>query len=423
MALSIPISTFKVKPFFYLAIASFFMLALEWHTMSRYRRPAGIDFSIYHRSAQAYLLDPSWLYPASTNFEQYLYPPPSVVLFMPFAALPERTGYVIFVGVMYVCLMTSLLIFFELCKRAGFYFDNKDKLLLMFFVMCSAPAYHNFLLGQINCFVLLLSLSYLYFYKDNPIVAGLFLAAAVWIKIYPGVLLFMALLTPEGRKSIVACALAGLAIPLVLLPVVPLQLYFDFLAKLNEVSHYASAHVINQSFIAFGLRTIVPFTWSVKWPNIYLIPGWLNAINYIFILLTIGFSLKYILKVSASAVTRKCEFVYGCILLAIGAVFSPLGWGHTFIFTIPILILGFKVIQEHFPDKIAFPLILIVGLLYLVPIDNTKIITSDWPSLFRHIFYSRHLWFTIMIAILILRAMSKTSSVVPAAPTRLEVGK
>lgn len=394
------LSAYLGNPIYLLALISVLFLLVEWRALMRAPEEAGIDYSIYYRAAQAYQHDPAALYKGiGPGFDQYLYPPPSIVIFLALNAMPIGTSYVFFCVAMYLCLIASLWLWEKLSHNAGFTVTPTEHAAFILFALATAPAYHNITLGQINCLVLLLSILFLVWMRERPLLAGGLLALAIWIKVYPVFLLLLAALSKEGRKSIVGCAAAGILIPLVLLPVVSPQRYFDFVAKLQEVSQYASAHIINQSVSAFGLRLTIPFERTYTFPNMYVIPGWLKLVNFAMLGGVAGLSAYQAWKRRRP---EETQLVLGSILLSLSAICSPLGWGHTYVFALPLIGTAWKIWQPRLQGTVAgYAAVCIVGLLLLIPVYNRLSFLEPWPAIVKNIYYSRMLWIALAAVVLI----------------------
>ncbi len=78
-------------------------------------------------------------------------------------------------------------------------------------------------------------------HKRLPCLLLAILDQALW----PVVLLLLALRLQKALRAHRYCAAAGILVPVVLLPVVSIDRYFDFLAKLGESIHPCLAHIIN----------------------------------------------------------------------------------------------------------------------------------------------------------------------------------
>jgi hypothetical protein len=387
------------NPIFALAGISVLFLIIEWRALMQAPEEAGIDYSIYYRAATAYASDPAALYKGiGPGFDQYLYPPPSIVIFLGMNLLPMGASYALFCVLMYLCLVVGLILWKRLSHEAGFTLTTEQHIAFAIFALASAPVYHNITLGQANSLVLLLSLLFLLWMRTRPLLAGAMLALAIWIKVYPVFLLLLALLSKEGRKSILGCAAAGILVPVMLLPVVSIDRYFDFLAKLGEVSNYASAHIINESVAAFGLRLTVPEERWYTFPNMYVIPGWLKLANFAVLGTVAGVSTWLAWKRNKPAETA---LVLGPILLSLSAVCSPLGWGHTYVFALPLLLVTFRIWLPFMQGKIVGYLALFfAGMLLLIPVYSRFGFLQYLPDFVKNLWYSRLLLITLAAVVL-----------------------
>ena len=369
-----------------IAVISFLFILFQWRTIAR-TPGAGTDYSIYYQAAGSFNSPDAQLYSTkTTSFDQYLYPPPCILLFRLFHLFPERTAYLLFTGAMYACLIAALLIALSL-------FNPKPATTwpLLIFALATAPVYHQASLGQINSLVLLLSLLYLRLVQKNPAWAGVLLAIAIWIKLYPILLVIPAFLSLPGRKSIGYCALAGLLLPLLCLPWIPLHCYRDFANILSALSRYTSAHIINQSFTAFCMRARLPAEQAFQWPNVYWVPAWLRAINYLLLALVIGLAVIQTYK-------YRAFHLAGFILLAASALFSPLGWGHTFVLCLPLWIFSLERLEKHSRSNLpAYGLFIMTALLLLIPVYNHPGFSDPWPIPLKALYYSRFFFITVFL--------------------------
>jgi len=393
------LKSYLANPIYVLGAISVLFLLVEWRALAHAPEEAGIDYSIYYRAATAYAEDHSALYKGiGPGFDQYLYPPPSIVIFLAMNLLPMGISYALFCVFMYLCLVGSLLLWKKLSLEAGFNLSPSEHIAFALFALATAPVYHNITLGQANCLVLLLSLAFLVLMRTRPLIAGALLALAIWIKVYPVFLLLLAVLSKEGRKSIIGCAAAGILVPVVLLPIVSIDRYFDFLAKLNEVSKYASAHIINESISAFGLRLTVPTERWYTFPNMYIIPAWLKLLNLA--------ALCIVALVSAYLAWKKNKpeetpFVLGAILLSLSAVCSPLGWGHTYVYALPLIGVTWKIWQPRLQgNMIGYAIVFVLGIVLLIPVYSRFGFLQALPSIVKNVYYSRLLYITLGCVIL-----------------------
>ncbi|HEY4287087.1 MAG TPA: glycosyltransferase family 87 protein [Puia sp.] len=369
-----------------IAVISFMFILFQWRTIAL-MPGSGTDFSIYYHAAGSFDSPGAQLYSTkTTSFDQYLYPPPCILLFRFFHLFPERTAYLLFTLTMYACLIAALILALSLSK-----INPAKTLPLLLFALASAPVYHQVSLGQINSLVLLLSLLYLHFLQKNSALSGALLALAIWIKLYPILLIIPAFLSPQGRRSILFCALSGLILPLLCLPWIPLHFYRDFANILSTLSQYTSAHIINQSFTAFYMRARLSFDQAFQWPNVYWVPAWLRVVNYLL--------LAFVILLAAIQTYRYRAFhLAGFLLLAASAVFSPLGWGHTFVLCLPLWILCLEKLDTSSRGSLpAYGLFIVTCLLLLIPVYNHPVFSDHWPAPLRALYYSRFFFITVFL--------------------------
>jgi uncharacterized membrane protein len=374
-------------------------LGLEMKMLAETWPAAGTDFSIYYRAALDFREDPSLLYKAEApGFDQYLYPPPSILLFSGFSLMPIQTAYMVFIGLMYVCLVASLLLARSLCRDAGLGWTRWEFVAFAFLALASAPVYHNISLGQVNSLVLFLSLLYLFLLnRQKPVAAGIVLAIAIWIKLYPALLL-LAAFDRKNRKAVLSCAAAGILIPALLLPFVPFSLYEGFAGKFLQITKYTSGHIINQSFTAFLYRFGMSPERIFLWPNIFETTGWIKMLNLALLAL-----LLLLTWVRRRPGTSENRLLLGAVLLSASAVFSNLGWGHTYLLSLPLLMAGFPLLRQSIRSSVLYYLfVLLISALYLIPVHNHPSLLDRLPFFVQNIYYSRLLWLTLFLVIIVL---------------------
>lgn len=382
--------------FLLLSAISICLFLIQWKHLS-FSQP-GTDFNIYYQAALQFRADPHSLYsPAGTGFDQYLYPPPGIFIFSLCTLIPPGAAYLSFILLMYSCLLASLLIVKKICAAEGYPTDRVMSACFIVFAIASAPVFHNILLGQINMLVLLLSTLHIYLLKRRPLLSGIFLAVAIWIKLYPLLLLMPALFSKEGRKMILSCAACGLLIFLLSLPWLPAALYKEFVFKLIDTSEYTCAHAINQSLTAFLVRCTLPAQTYRQWPNIFQIPAWIKWMNMLGLLALMGWTILRTIR------TKKF-LLAGIIVLGFIPIFSTLGWGHTYVFILPLVFLAFAVPEKNtLLPKGYNILLLVMCLLLLIPIYNSPGFLSRLPALIQNVYYARLLLVTLILSWFMLR--------------------
>lgn len=209
------------------------------------------DFEVYWDAGRRVLQDPARLYADRL----FLYPPPAGALFAPVARLSLATGYLV-AAALNVALLAA-------CVRAGERLHPRPptgwaRAALWAAALGSAPALQTVKFGQVGALVLLLSLAFLIWLPERPGQAGAALALGVWIKLYPAVLGVFALQRASWRAAAVGTAVA-LAVPLVLLPWFPPELYLEYvLERLPRVTGRTVAATLNVGLPATVERLHLP---------------------------------------------------------------------------------------------------------------------------------------------------------------------
>ena len=278
------------------------------------------DFLYYVEAGRLAWADPLTVY-AGPNF---LYPPPSALLMMAAALPPLRVGYVLMAA-----LNTALLV---ACVRVGERLHPSPprgwaRAALWTAALGAAPALQNVKFGQVGPLILLVASLFLLWVERRPAWAGAVLAVGFWIKLYPAVLGLFAL--RRGSWPAVGGAVAaGLAIPLLLLPLFPPSLYLDYLHDvLPRVTGQTVPTVLNGGLPATVQRLALPASALVQYTPIPLT----DAAAWAGRLALVGG-----VGAAALAWARGLETATaGALALAAVAVSSSFAWEYTFVLAMP----------------------------------------------------------------------------------------
>lgn len=169
-------------------------------TFGRAYRTEGFDLTSYLLSAEALL---SGMNPYTTgSVFPFIYPLFLTVLLIPFLAIPYAGSVFIWFIISIFSLFVIIYKIFEI--ESGNKINTGFKLgvpLLFIFLLMVNVIQNNLLNGQVNIPVLLLSLLFfIYFIKGNFLLGGLFLGAAVSIKLVP--LIFLLLAFKKGKLNL-----------------------------------------------------------------------------------------------------------------------------------------------------------------------------------------------------------------------------
>jgi hypothetical protein len=362
---------------YYIALACLSLLLLwevqdlaKFHTSTP---PPNSDFSAYYLGAERLFADPATLYEleAPVHSAGYIYPPLSILLFLPFALFDYETAYLLFVSVIAIALVMSVWCVTRARQYVSFSqpADNHtdpDKhaksALFALMVLSSGPAFNTSVSGQVNSIVLALCLGgVLLGLRRQHLLGGALLAFACWIKIYP-VLLIMAMLSIKSqRKTALLSIAAGVLLPVAALPLVPAVVYDHyFLQLLPTLSGKILSTLSNQSITGSAVRLLLPAEQWLIWVEMD-VPKWIRLLNAA-ILATV------IAMFSFSRISRSPDVLLVAFLaLAFIPLIAPWGWGHSFLFVIP-LVAHCAVYGERLETRIVA---IIAWLLLLVPAYST----------------------------------------------------
>lgn len=217
--------------------------------------PLGADFLVYFEAARTILAGGNPYRWTLFGAVPYNYPPTSLLFLWPLGLLPPFVASQIW-NVLSVS--AEVLAIFFILKTAGAKVTVLGFIFLVLaFTIFFFPAKFNLGMGQINNFVLLLSVLCLYFYPKHKSLSAFFLAAAVAIKIAPVIFLLYFVIRDDWAQ--VRRFLASLAI-LVFgsLFVVPFDWQWDFFGNILPVSFAigAKSWYYNQSLFGFLARSL-----------------------------------------------------------------------------------------------------------------------------------------------------------------------
>ena len=294
------------------------------------------DFSVYYYAAQRVLNNSASLYEfgATLNLAGYTYPPLGVLLFAPFTLFDYHTAYILFQFGSAIALMGAIWCALDVRNRIfpQLPIDYSRSTFFALLILASGPAFTTSVSGQVNSIVLVLCVGgILMGMRGKPIVGGIMLAFACWIKIYP-VLLVVAMLSIKSLRltafvSVMACVL----LPVAMIPLVPLVLYEQyFLQLLPVMAGKVTSNLSNQSITATIIRFSVPVNQWSEWINVD-VPGWIRALN--------GTVLVGVMAMfSFTRISKFPDFLLVTLLsLAFIPLIAPLGWGHSYLFSMPLV--------------------------------------------------------------------------------------
>jgi hypothetical protein len=199
----------------------------------------------------------SWGVPAVASCGEKVmttaYPPSAAFLLVPFALLPFSIAKYVFFAVSVVSVVLAVSLFMSNRPAVRRKFAMLAGLLACF---CFFPTYYVLYMGQVGGLLLLCCVLVLFFARKNmewP--AGLFLALAVMIKLFPIVLFAFFLL--KRRYRLVAAAVVFMVLIFVAsLTTCDFGLYTTYFGKVLPEKVSGGAFYRNQGFEGFSLRLL-----------------------------------------------------------------------------------------------------------------------------------------------------------------------
>lgn len=337
---------------------------------------SNFDFSAYYSAAGDFLAGTS-VYTSNPDLfvHNYIYPPPSILLFTPFAYVSPVTG------ISLLAIVSLLLLVWCTYQWAGFAKRNY-LLCILPFALASGPFYENLISGQINCVVLFFSTMYVVLaLQKRARLAGLFLALGFWLKIYPLFICVPALLDRSLRPSVFYCAAWIAVIPILLAPVVPLSSYqvyfFEFMPALSAK---ITTMYNNMSAVAEVMRV----THGLDIHDLLRVPLTPK--------LRISFGVVYVAVATLMSyvVFRRGKQFFPCaaaILLGLLPVVSPIGWGHHYVLATPLLILAIVYSEMWVQLGVA---LFAWGCLVIPPHRLFSAMHLPDASVLEHVYYMRY---------------------------------
>jgi hypothetical protein len=246
-------------------------------------------------------------------YRYYVYPPVFAVLISPISQLDFDTARWVWVLFLEAVLAAGLLV---LCRRLRF--DWYWAVVLCAFFFVADPTHRAFRQGQVAPILMTLIILSLVFWEKKPPVAGFLIALAVWIKIFPGVLLLPILLRKDWRMlAWTAAGLATIGAGTMVISGVSDTLQF-ITGVLPHMKEYLSDFAMNQSLSVNGILSVL------GWEPVY------------------SASAVAILAAGSAVAYRWREpgvpFLTVSFFLVLSLLVNPVVWGHYLPLAFPALV-------------------------------------------------------------------------------------
>jgi alpha-1,2-mannosyltransferase len=340
-----------------------------------------LDFRVYFEAAINTLQygDP---YSTTDPNMSYLYPPLTIILFLPLTVFSVTSAEKIWLVLSILLFILSLWILFKFLRISWRSYEG-----LAYSICCLVffPFKFTLGMGQINMVILFFLILFLYFYEKQKTLSGLFLTVAIFIKISP--LLFLGELFLRKQWNI----LFGVVVTALCLSIMSL-----FMFPLPT---------------AYYISSILPSI-SQAWPTAYYnqsLTGFLGRLPVMAYMLIIARSLIVLgVLVITSVIVKKYEKERNQ-LLVLSSIFpvlliiSSFSWQHHFILLIPsYIILSHVVVCRNVFNRQTIVILISILISYLLVGYNIK-----QPELMPVLVQSHVFYGTVMLWIVHLYVIQK----------------
>ena len=369
------------------------------------QNPSGLqtDFHYYYEAAQRFAADASRLYLASDDvIAGYAYPPLGILPFLALSkVLPLGGALLGFTLVSYGAVFAAVRLWCGHLRGEGIEFDTRTASAVILIVLVLGPTYSNAVFGQVNGLVLLSCVAFLTLGARRPVVAGLCLAAGIWLKVYPLLMLATGAWNRRMWNAIAAAVAATVLLAVIALPIVPLRSHSIYVNQvLVSRIDKTAIHVTNQSLVATLERLRYPSSRFLHWTGEQAVtistPVRTGAWAAGLLALVVCWRRAASGRPGASAMSQAG-------LMALVALAAPLGWGHTYVMVLPLVVLRLVTLQSM--NRAQAWLVACCILALMVPAGRMLHFADPWPDWLQNLLYSRYLIATVVLALLPLRQL------------------
>jgi hypothetical protein len=303
------------------------------------------------------------------------------------ARWPLGTALLAWTIISYLMILVASQQWLKYLRDRGHVIDRATAIAAALVAFAIGPTYMNAVFGQVNAFVLASAVAFVRLAPVAAMEAGVLLALGTWLKIYPAFLAVIGLWDRRTWKAIGWTIAFGILIALVLLPVVSPATYrtflFDVLARRIDKT---AIQITNQSLVAFIER----FRFA---PDFYIYWTGQEAVTVSTLATTINLAFAALATVLL-AIVRIPQEHKAAALMALIAVIAPLGWGHTYVMVLPLVML--QVITMRNASAIVAALTTVCVLAFVVPAGR-RLPIDFMPNWLENIVYSRYLLATMLL--------------------------
>ena len=355
------------------------------------------DFHYYYDAALRFRDDPSRLYQLTDDvIAGFTYPPPAILPFVLLSFAPLGVAMLLLTMSSYAAVTGCIALWTRYLQQRGLTVDRSDAIAAALVAIALGPTYSNAIFGQVNAWVLACAVIFITIGPARPVAGGIAVAAGALLKIYPVLMIAIGLWNRSAWRRIAFGVLAGIAIVILALPIVPLAAYQTFFIDVLPARFDKTAiHISNQSLIAFIERFSVPPDRFLNWTGEQAIAvgQGVRAFNWLFGIAVVAWLWRRATR------GRRVEAIDSAAgLIALAAVIAPLGWGHTYVLALPLVILHL-VTMRHAARWHAVIVVACVAAM-LIPASRRFGAIELFTAAIQNIFYSRYLIATVMLILL-----------------------
>ena len=352
------------------------------------------DFHYYYDAAVRFRGDAARLYQLSDDvIAGFTYPPPAILPFVALSLFPLGLSLTVFTMASYAALLAAVIGWCRHLRRQGLTVDSRMLAAVCVIAVASAPAYMNAVFGQVNAFVLACSVGFVTLATTRPVAAGAMLAAGFWLKIYPVLTAVVGLWNRRAWRPLAFAVMTSIVLILVTLPVLPLSAYETFVGDVLPARFDKTAvHIANQSLLAFLERFALAPDQFLNWTGeeaVTVAPA-MRALNWVAGAVVIAWLWRRAVHRPRAGGVHSAAGV-----IALAAVIAPLGWGHTFVFVLPLVILHLVSLSDARP--LARTIVCLCVLAMMVPAGRRFSLVEQMLPWAQNVFYSRYLLATLVL--------------------------
>ena len=363
------------------------------------------DFHYYYDAAVRFSAQRALLYlPGDDVIAGFAYPPPAILPFMWLSGWPLGTALLAFTIASYLVLFVALQQWIGCLKRHGFGVDRRTTIALMLIAFALGPTYMNAIFGQVNAFVLACAVAFVSLAPTTTLEAALVLAIGTWLKVYPIMLAAIGLWDRRTWRALGWSIVAAIAIAIVVMAIVPPQAFRSFFVDvLPSRIDKTAIHISNQSLVAFLERFRYPSLQFLNWTGEQAV--------------TVSAAVRVLNLIAAGAVVlalwlrardgARALVSNAAILMALIAVAVPLGWGHTYMMVLPLVMLQLIAMRDARPI-VAIAIFFCVAAL-MVPAGRRFAFVEGSPDWLLNLIYSRYLLATLVLAAIPAASIGRTT--------------